>query len=348
MLSTVKVTDHTWTCISGVDASRKKNSCAWAYGRSGHIVDLRDPAKARLLDTTWRESVGYGNRGNSPYTHDLTEIRPGLVMSAGSSALLMDTSNPAKPLRLAAIDQAKRFPKLGFHSVEWAQNGTSPWLVAGTEIAPGGPTNTAGSDCNGDDSVIETWDARAVVKALKTYKPGTGAKGMRGATFKKVDAYKVAGRGLFLDGDAPGHVLYCAHWMELHPSFATSGRMAVSYYDRGTRFVDVGKDGRMKEVGWIVPAEGYSGSPQWISKDVVYVMDYRRGLEVVRLLDKKATGTRRSVVDRIAAGSVELAAAERPLPMTPVQTGLLGGALVALMLTVGSLRRRALRLVSAD
>ena len=38
------------------------------------------------------------------------------------------------------------------------------------------------------------------------------------------------------------------------PAFAGSGRMAVSYYDRGTRFVDVAKDGAMEEVGWIVPA----------------------------------------------------------------------------------------------
>ena len=346
VLATVPVTDHTWTCVSGVDAQRKKNSCAFAYGRSGHIVDLRDPSKPKLLDVTWREAVGYGTRGNKPYTHDLTEVRPGLVMSAGSSAILMDTSNPVKPLRLTAIEQDDRFPSLGYHSVEWAQGGASPWLVAGTEIAPSGPTNTAGSDCKGDNSVIETWDARAVVKALKTYKPGTGAKGLRGARFTKADAFDAGSRGIYLQGQAPGHVLYCAHWMELAPGFANGGRMAVSYYDRGTRFVDVDKNGKMKEFGWIVAAEGYSGSPQWISKDVVYVMDYRRGLEVVRLLDKKATGTHGSRDDRFAPGLVELAAASEPTPMSPAQTGLLAGAVALLVLSVARLRRRALRLVA--
>lgn len=346
VLATVPVTDHTWTCVTGVDATRKANTCAFAYGRSGHIVDLRNPAQPALMEQTWRSAVDYGDRGNTPYTHDLTEIRPGLVMSADSSAILMDTSNPAKPLRLASIEQPGRFPSLGYHSVEWAQGGKSPWLVAGTEIAPSGPTNAAGSDCNGDSSVIETWDARAVVKALKAYRPGTGAKGLRGATFTKVDAYKVAGRGIFLQGAAPGHVLYCAHWMELHPRFAGSGKMAISYYDRGTRFVDVDAKGKMTELGWITAAEGYSGSPQWISDDVVYVMDYRRGLEVVRLLDKPATGVTRSVVDRIAPGSVELASARTPLPMGPVQTALLSGALALLALFVAGLRRRALRLVA--
>lgn len=345
VLATVPVTDHTWTCVSGVDATKKKNSCAWAYGRSGHIVDLRDPGKPALLEQTWREAVDYGARGNSPYTHDLTEIRPGLVMSAGATSILMDTSNPAKPLRLTAIDGSKRFPSLGFHSVEWGKGGTSPWLVAGTEIAPGGPTNTAGSDCKGENSVIETWDARAVVKALKTYRPGTGAKGLRGAGFKKVDAYDASGRGLFLEGKSASHLLFCAHWMELHPAFAGGGKMAVSYYDRGTRFVDIGKDGKMKELGWITAAEGYSGSAQWISKDVVYVMDYRRGLEVVKLLDKPATGTQRSVVDEINTGSAVLDAPAPPL--TPGQTAVLAGALALLVLAVGGLRPRTARLATA-
>jgi hypothetical protein len=121
--------------------------------------------------------------------------------------------------------------------------------------------------------------------------------------------------------------------------------MAVSYYDRGTRFVDVAKDGTMKEIGWITPAEGYAGSPQWISKDVVYVMDYRRGMEVVRLLDKPATGTRRTVVDQVAAGSATLDAPAPPL--TPGQTGVLAGALALLVLTVGGLRPRTARLTTA-
>jgi hypothetical protein len=307
VLATVPVTDHTWTCVSGRDATRQKNSCAYAYGRSGHIVDLRDPSAPVLLPQTWRTSVGYGDRGNSPYTHDLTEIRPGLVMSAGSSAILMDTSDPTKPLRLAAIEEKGRFSSLGYHSIEWARRGTSPWLVAGTEIAPSGPTNLAGSDCKGENSVIETWDARAVVQALETYRPGTGLDGMNGATFTKVDAFDAAGRGIFRDGAAPGHVLYCAHWMELHPGFKNTGVMAVSYYDRGTRFVEVDKAGSMTEIGWIVSADSYSGSPQWISDDIVYVMDYRRGLEVVRLLDAPATKVRKGKSGGPARGLVERA-----------------------------------------
>jgi hypothetical protein len=289
VLSTVAVTDHTWTCVTGTDDDGEQNTCAYAYGRSGHVVDLTDPAAPVLLPTTWRAAVGYGDRGNKPYTHDLTEIRPGLVMSAGSTAILMDTSDPVAPVRLTAIDQPGRFPSLGYHSVEWANDGRDPYLVLGTEIAPSGATNLAGSDCEGESSVIETWDARAVVKALKAYERSGNLKHFRDVQFTKVDAFDAGGRGLFLDGQSPGHLLFCAHWMELAPGFDGGGTMAVSYYDRGTRFVDVAGDGTVREIGWFTPAEGYSGSPQWISDDVVYVMDYRRGLEVLRLGDATAT-----------------------------------------------------------
>jgi hypothetical protein len=61
----------------------------------------------------------------------------------------------------------------------------------------------------------------------------------------------------------------------------------------------------MTETGWITPAEGYTGSPQWISQDIVYVMDYRRGLEIVRLAqDKKATKVKKNDKDSIAAASI--------------------------------------------
>ena len=123
------------------------NGCAYAYGRTGHIVDLRDPANPVLLPSRpGAQAVGYGNRANAPYTHDLTEIRPGLVMSAGSTAILMDTRDPAAPVELTRIDPGRPA------SPAWATTpssgpaaGRDPWLVVGTEIArvPARPTARA-------------------------------------------------------------------------------------------------------------------------------------------------------------------------------------------------------------
>lgn len=307
VLSSLAVTDHTWTCVSGVDAEGENNSCAFAYGRTGNIVDLRDPAKATLLEETWRQAVDYGNRSNSPYTHDLTEIRPGVVVSAGASALVMDTTDPAAPVRLAELGDRTRFSSLGYHSVEWARGGRDRYVVLGTEIAPGAvagaPGNTAGSDCEGENSVIETWDASAFLDAMETYEKDGDVSVFDGEMFTRADTYDATGRGLFVTGQAAASQLYCAHWMDLHPDFKKGGLMAVAYYNRGTRFVDVDDKGGMTEIGWITPSEGYTGSPRWVTDDIVYIMDYRRGLEIVRLKPEPAQGVVTNKPDVIAAGS---------------------------------------------
>ncbi len=327
VIGTLGVTDHTWNCVTdprtlpeaaATPAGADAPSCDFVYGRTGHIVDLRDPANPVELPTTWRTSVGYGSTSNTPYTHDLTQIRPGLVLTSGAENILMDTTDPAAPVYLQSMGDRRRFSStgLGFHSVEWANGGADPFVVAGTEIAPGNTaTSSAGSDCKGDESVIETWDASAVVAALDAY-DGTNPQVFEGAEFVKRDAFDVGGRGIFLTGNAPGHLLYCAHWMELHPDFDGGGKVAVSYYDRGTRFLEVAADGTMSEIGWMVPAEGYSGSPQWIGSDgqgdIVYVMDYRRGLEVLRLRPQEASTVIDQTVDVLAAGSTGILPAPAP------------------------------------
>ncbi|HWG94953.1 MAG TPA: hypothetical protein VNU66_12070, partial [Mycobacteriales bacterium] len=156
-------TDHTWTCVSA-EVEGERNGCAYVYGRTGHVVDLRDPTKPKRV-ADWRQATGYGTQSQQ-YTHDLTEIRPGLVMTAGATAMLMDTSDPEAPVRLTEITPVERFTTLGYHSVEWARGGRDRWVVTGTEIAPpalpqlpAATANTAGSDCQGSQSVIETWDA---------------------------------------------------------------------------------------------------------------------------------------------------------------------------------------------
>jgi len=330
------VTDHTWNCVSDVLDDGSVDTCAYAYGRTGHIVDLRDPSKpAKVAD--WRKAVGY-----TPYTHDLTEIRPGLVMTAGASAVLLDTSDPETPVKLAEIGDPSRFSTLGYHSVEWARGGADHFVILGTEIAPGAvpgaPKNTAGSDCEGEESVIETWDAREVKEALEVYEVTGDVAVFDGVEFTKVDAYSASGRGLFVDGKAAASQLYCAHWMEPHPDFHNGGLLAVAYYNRGTRFVQVDDKGKMSEIGWMTPAEGYTGSPQWISGEIVYAMDYRRGLEVLRLKPAPATKVVKRSTDVIAPASTF----ELP-PVDPMTREIVIGGSVLLLLLLGAVERIARR-----
>lgn len=332
VIGTAPVVDHTWTCVSTAD-----RGCAYAYGRTGYIVDLTDPTDPTVLDTSWREHVGLGEGfSNSPYTHDLTEFRNGRVMSAGAHNVLMDTTDPAAPRLLE--DLVVDYHTFGYHSVEWGNEGRDAILVAGTEIAPEGPMNLAGSDCQGEGSWISTYGATSVVDADRKYERSGNAKHFDRAGFERLDTFHVEERGIFLDGDALGHTLYCAHWMELAPSFDGGGRMVVAYYDWGTRFVDVAPDGTMEEIGWFTPAEGYAGSAQWITDEIVYSMDYRRGLEVLRLSDEPATGTVVGALDLLMAGS-----SVQPAPLWERLSGhpsvLALGLAGALLLTARTRRR---------
>ncbi|MDX1660028.1 MAG: hypothetical protein R3343_14515, partial [Nitriliruptorales bacterium] len=184
-------------------------------------------------------------------------------------------------------------------------------------------------------------DASGVAAAVDAYRDGElTTEEFRAIEFTKLDEFDAGGRGIFLDGQAPGHLLYCAHWFEVNPQFDGAGKMVVSYYDRGTRFVEVATDGTMTEIGWITPAEGYSGSAQWISDEVVYIMDYRRGMEVIKLTGDVATGTYTHRTDVIPASStIEPAGLAAPAP------GGLGGTTIAvglglLLLAVARRRRR--------
>ena len=338
-------TDHTWECVSATDAvTGVVNGCAYAYGRTGGIIDLTTPTAPKKLATTWRSKVGL----TSGYTHDINEIRPGLAISAGATNILMDTSNPASPVKLASIAQPGRFPALGYHSAEWAQGGKDPFLILGTEITPGPVENGgmgAGSDCEGANSVIETWDASQIVAALDAYALGEPAStAFAGKSFVKADTFDAGGRGIFLTGNAPANQLYCAHWFEPAPNFNAGGLVAVGYYDRGTRFVKVGPDGKMSEVGWMVPAEGHAGSAQWINNEIVYVMDYRRGLEILRLKPTPATGVVEEEPAAIAVGSHFVPdSALRVERLTTAGLGLLG-----LGVAGGRLRQRRLRRSEQD
>lgn len=269
ILSSVDVTDHTWTCING---------CTGAIGRSGHIVDLRDPANPVQLEANWKQTAK-----NVAYAHDLTEVRPGIVLSSGQPSHLLDVRDMEDPVLLGSI--ASSFSTYGYHGNTWPRGGTDRWLLIGTELSTPGARGSAGSDCNGEgtsEGVLHSYDASAASAALDAYLDG--APDSLPVSFGDVvGEYMLPGRGAFVDGSAPGNtLLYCTHWFDAHPDFADGGLVALASYDWGTRFLEVGSDGSLTEVGWFQPIGGLTGASYWISEDVVYAMDYRRGMDVLR------------------------------------------------------------------
>jgi hypothetical protein len=58
--------------------------------------------------------------------------------------------------------------------------------------------------------------------------------------------------------------------------------VTLAYYDNGTRFLNVSGKGQIKEVGWFVPFGGVTSAPYWVTEEIVYAIDYTRGLDILR------------------------------------------------------------------
>jgi hypothetical protein len=93
-----------------------------------------------------------------------------------------------------------------------------------------------------------------------------------------------AGNGTYVDGKPPVNHLGCSvHWFQEHSSFKNGGLVALSEYEDGVRFLQVKRDGQIEEQGFFAALGGSSSSPKWApSGDVVYSLDYDRGIDIIR------------------------------------------------------------------
>ncbi len=248
LLGTAPGGQHTQSCI---------DNCRFAYGSSGAIHDLRDPANPKLLDKKWGDGLPAGGG------HDVEEIRPGLTLTATQPIMALDTRNPLKPKLLATGSNTDaRF----IHSGRWAQGGKDKFLLMG------GETNFR-ARCSETTGAFMTWDASHYKKTH---------------TFRMIDEYRMM-NGTYTDGNPAVNQVGCSsHWLEAHPDFKNGGIVAAAFFEHGTRFIEVSSKGKIKEVGWFMPAAGSTGAAYWVNDEIVYAVDYNRGIDILRWKGTKA------------------------------------------------------------
>lgn len=241
IISTVAgVDEHTYTCVL---------DCRYAYGSEGAIVDLTDPAKPELVGD-W----GEGNPASSG--HDVTEVRPGIVMTSSQPLMLLDArKSPSKPKVIGlGSNEDGRF----IHSNLWPNKGKDRIMLVGGE--------TLGPQCGeGDGGAFMTWDMTKVGKTR---------------TFSMIDEYYVT-NGLPTDGNAPANQ-FCTHWFETHPTYRNGGLVAMGWYEHGTRLFNVTSKGQIEEAGYFLPLAGSTSATYWINDEIIYAVDYQRGLDILR------------------------------------------------------------------
>ncbi|HVE64401.1 MAG TPA: hypothetical protein VNB94_11450 [Mycobacteriales bacterium] len=227
--------DHTNTCAL---------DCSFIYGSEGTITDLRDPANPKVV----------GNSGVDG--HDLTEIKPGLLLTATNPVTYIDVrTNPLKPRRLAtgAMESGAYYT----HGVEWPQGGTDRFVLAGTE------ESLCSDEKLGSFQVLDT-------------------KGwQKTGRFRHVSSFYLE-QGLQTDGKSPVNE-YCGHWFKPRPDFKNGGIVAMAWYGFGTRFLEVTKTGEIVEKGYFTPLPGHTSSAYWLNNEIVYSLDYTaRGFDILR------------------------------------------------------------------
>lgn len=233
---------HTTSCIL---------DCKWAYGSGGNIIDLRDPAKPELREETWGEGL------EATSGHDVEEIRNGIAITSTMPLQMLDVrKDPLHPKVLATgVTEDRRF----IHGVKWPRKGKDDFLLVAGET-------TFNGRCSATSGAFMTWDA---TKWKKTH------------TFTMLDEYRVV-NGTYTDGNPPAQRNCTSHWFEAHPDFHNGGYVAAGFYDHGTRFFKVTKKGKIEEAGYFMAYAGQASAAYWITDEIVYTVDYNRGLDILR------------------------------------------------------------------
>jgi hypothetical protein len=160
-------------------------------------------------------------------------------------------------LLAVGANKDKRF----IHGNLWPRRAGDRFLLAGGES--GGPT------CDDSDGAFMVWDA---------------TRWRRSHSFTMIDEYRVQ-NGLPTEGDAPVNQ-FCTHWFDDHPDFSNGGLVAMGWYEHGTRFLKVQPDGEIKEAGYFLPLAGSTSAAYWVTDEIVYALDYQRGLDILRFKRK--------------------------------------------------------------
>lgn len=235
--------DHTFACVL---------DCTWAYGAGGSIIDLKDPSNPRPAGR-WHEPMP------GLWGFDTFEVKPGVVITASQVMHLLDgRKNPAKPKVLAnGAASDNRY----LHSIRWPNRGRDRFiLVQGEQNFRPRCDETAGA--------FMTYDATTIP---------------RHKSFNMIDEFRVKGTGSYVDGNPPANVVGCSpSWFQEHPSFKDGGLVVSSFFEHGTRILDVDARGRISEVGHFTPLGGVTTASYWANEEIIYSVDLTHGIDVLR------------------------------------------------------------------
>jgi hypothetical protein len=163
-----------------------------------------------------------------------------------------------------------------------------------------GETNLTGT-CNEGSGPFATWSARGFD---------------RGGSLQVLDVFRPV-NGDWTDGNPAVNVLGCSgHWFTWQDAADGDGYLVTAgWYEHGTRFLHVDEQtGAIEEIGFWQPAFGSASAAYWVGDGYVYVVDYGRGIDILRFDESAPRPTTEDIEASwlARAGEVDpVAAAER-------------------------------------
>jgi hypothetical protein len=253
---------HQWTCVL---------DCAYLYANNGLIVSMADPAAPAIV-ASWYDVLEEAPRA----THGINEVAPGLVLTGTLPVHLLDARvDPERPALVASNDVPTTsahapYVFLGPPPESFGADATWPLDGSGDHALVSMETPFSGA-CNEESGEVLSLDMSAVFDAEDPQMP-------------VVDRYQIADNGLPSDGLAPANLVGCSPYvMATHPGFESTGWVATAFMEHGVRLLHVGESGELTEAGGYVPHAGASAAPLWLDEEVLYVLDFNRGIDILRV-----------------------------------------------------------------
>ncbi len=203
----------------------------------------------------WHKLTGLNEDG----AHDVDEYKDGFLITSpiSDSFQVLDVRAPLNP-KVVARGAHPQPDDFLFHSGTWPRAGEDKFVLMQGE-------KNFRPECDQRQGPVMTYDK---------------IEGTR--RFELKDRYRVE-NGTYVDGAPAINALGCsAHWFEVHPTWKNGGLMALGYYEHGTHFLKVSTDGQIRRVGYFLPNVGSTSAAYWINRNIVYAVDYTRGIDILR------------------------------------------------------------------
>ena len=267
LASIIDYGSHTITCAD--------DACNILYSSEGWTWDITDRAAPKRVLPNWTDVLRDQGVVWKDSVHDLNRDAAGYVITDSTPRVMFDPRpNPAKPKLLtqgpvpSAARLAYQHNNIRIDADKWkplrpSEDTGVKKFRPGELMLSNGETNF-GPRCGAGSGPLASWSVRDWDK---------------GVEMKPLDVYRPV-NGTYENGNPAVNGMGCSgHWFTYR-----NGLVAAAWYDHGTRFFDVDKlTGKIIEIGFFQPVAGEASAAHWINDEYVYVVDYARGIDVLKI-----------------------------------------------------------------